>query len=105
MSCSLDILHRYGYFDKTLNVGDTGIFKGYTSTSYQYEAAESYKYSSKDNYYIQILADENIKGFAKNDPRTIGDWDSEHEFILGRNQGYKVVDVDHENKIAIILLE
>ena len=98
-------LHRYGYFDKTLNVGDTGIFKGYTSTSYQYEAAESYKYSSKDNYYIQILADENIKGFAKNDPRTIGDWDSEHEFILGRNQGYKVVDVDHENKIAIILLE
>ena len=98
-------LHRYEYFDKTLNVGDTGIFKGYTSTSYQYEVAESYKYSSKDNYYIQILADENIKGFAKNDPRTIGDWDSEHEFILGRNQGYKVVDVDHENKIAIILLE
>lgn len=97
-------LHRYGYFDKTLNVGDTGIFEGYTSTSYQYEAAESYKYTSNDNYYIQILADENIKGFAKNDPRTIGEYDFEHEFILGRNQGYKVVEVDHKNKIAVIQL-
>ena len=94
-------LFRYGYFDVNLNPGDKGIWKAYTSTSFQKRSAETYGVPGK--YYIEIFANKNTKGLALNDDRING-LTYEHEYLLSRNQEYQVLEVDHINKTVKVLL-
>ena len=94
-------LYRYGEFDADLNNGDVGIWNEVTSTSFQESSAKGFDEGIR--YNITILADEGQKGIAANDSR-FSSFAHEHEFTLPRRQKYEVIDVDHKNRTATVLL-
>lgn len=103
------MLYRGGYWDIHLNVGDHSKgFNGYQSTSFRKEVGERYvdNYSDKDtaDMLIQILAPKGTKGIASNDPNFNTVWDA-HEFVLARNTGFTVLDIDYDNMVATIVLD
>ena len=92
-------LFRYGHFPSGMKVGDTGKFKGYTSTSFQEETAERFKngfdHDSSGRYKITIRTPKGTKGVLLNDTfETM----KEHEFLLGRNQKFMVLSVNDETR-------
>ena len=95
-------------FDGTLRAGDFSSFTEYRSCSYQYDSAESFKIGNPDRYMVKIYAPEGQKGIAMNakmsDGNRLGFYSHEHEFLLPRDQEFQVIDVDHFNKQATILL-
>lgn len=96
-------LFRYGYFDINLNPGDKYTFKDFSSTSYQLRSAEGF--NDVERYKLEILAPEGTKGIAMNDKTNFpGTWTKEHEYLLPRNQECIVLDVNHINQTAKILL-
>ncbi len=104
------MLYRGGYWDIHLKPGDHSKgFKGYQSTTFQKETAGTYvewanEEKGDNNMLIQILAPKGTKGIVGNDDRfNNGEW--EHEYVLPRNTGYTVVDVDYDNMVATILLD
>ena len=103
------MLYRGGYWDIHLNVGDHSKgFNGYQSTSFRKEVGERYvdNYSDKDtaDMLIQILAPKGTKGIVSNDPNFNTVWDA-HEFVLARNTGFTVLDIDYDNMVATIVLD
>lgn len=94
-------LYRYGEFDADLNNGDVGIWNEVTSTSFQESSAKGF--DEEIRYNITILADKGQKGIAANDSR-FSSFTHEHEFTLPRRQKYEVIDVDHKNRTATVLL-
>lgn len=89
--------YRYGFFPKGMKIGDTGKFKGYTSTTYQEETAEKFKEGyyggEQDRYKIVIRAPKGTKGVLLNQQFEAI---TEHEFLLGRNQKYIILNVNDE---------
>lgn len=103
------VLYRGGYWDIHLNPGDHSKgFKGYQSTSFREEVGSRYvdNYSDYDNadMLIKILAPKGTKGIVSNDPNFNSVYDS-HEFVLARNTGFTVLDVDYDNMVATIVLD
>ncbi len=92
-------LVRFGEFDSNLKVGDEGVLKGFTSTSYVEDGIQGYKSGKKK--YMEILAPKGQKGVSMNGVNRI--FNEEHEFLLPRNQRYRVLEVD-EDHIRILLL-
>lgn len=95
-------------FDGTLRAGDFSSFAEYRSCSYQYDSAESFKIGKPERYMVKIYAPEGQKGIAMNakmsDGNRLGFYSHEHEFLLPRGQEFQVIEVDHFNKEATILL-
>ena len=92
-------LFRYGHFPSGMKVGDTGKFKGYTSTSLQEASAERFKdgfdHDASGRYKIIIRTPKGTKGVLLNDTfETM----REHEFLLGRNQKFMVLSVNDETR-------
>lgn len=97
------VLYREGYFDINLSKGEIGEWKAYTSTSFQKSGTSGFV--DENTYSIKILANEKTKGLAI---RGIGKGNcgfaEEHEFLLGRNQKYQVLDINYNTKEVTILL-
>ena len=93
-------------FDGTLRVGDFSSFDVYRSCSYQLDSAESFNYPER--YMVKIYAPKGQKGIAMNgngnNGERLGFYSHEHEFLLPRNQKFQVIEVDHDNKQATIML-
>ena len=92
-------LFRYGDFFEGMKVGDTGKFKGYTSTSLQEATAEQFKNGyygdTKNRFKITIRANKGQKGILLNDTfETV----KEHEWLLPRNQKFIVLGIDYNTK-------
>ena len=92
-------LFRYGRFDGNMKVGDVGILKGFTSTSYVEDGIHGYKAPGKK--FIEILAPKGQKGVAMNGVSKF--YNEEHEFLLPRNQKYKVIEIT-EDLVRIMLI-
>ena len=98
------VLYRGGYFDIHTRIGETIKFKGYQSTSYSRDTAESYNESKTDSMTYVIHAPKGTKGIVGNDSRfENGDW--EHEYVLPRNTQMKVVDIDYDNMVCEVVIE
>ena len=95
--------YRYGFFPQGMKVGDTGKFKGYTSMTYQEKTAERFKegyYGGEEGRYkITIKAPHGTKGVLLNDTF---EGVKEHEFLLGRNQRYMVLEVNDDTREVVI---
>lgn len=98
-------LFRGGIMDRNIGVGDISSFKGFASTSYQKSSAEGFYYDDyPDNYLITILAPKGTKGIAIGGNNGWNSWSHEHEFLLGLDQKYQVIDIDHTAQTATIML-
>ncbi len=92
-------------FSGTLRPGDISSFKGYGSCSFQEESAKGFHDDGR--YMLKILAPKGQKGVAmnaKNDGVRITHLTHEHEFLLPKNQKFQVLEVDHVEKTATIVL-
>ena len=94
---------RYGFFPSGMKVGDTGKFKGYTSTTYQEKTAERFKEGydggEEGRYKITIKAPKGTKGVLLNEQFEAM---REHEFLLSRNQRYMVLEVNDTTREVVI---
>ncbi len=111
------VLFRGGSWDIHLNVGDhSNGFKGYQSTTFQEDTAQSYKDSydlgkfeianeyPKKGMLVKIYAPKGTKGLCGNDDRFVNGF-AEHEFVLPRNQGFTVLSIDYDKMEAEIVLD
>ena len=104
------MLFRGGYWDIHLNVGDHSKgFKGYQSTTFSESIAQGYvehheEQTDEKGMLIKILAPKGTKGICGNDNRFYNGF-IEHEYTLGRNTGFTVVDIDYDNMVATVLLD
>lgn len=92
-------------FEGHLRAGDVSSFKGYASCSFQKESAKGFHDDGR--YMLKILAPKGQKGIAmnaKNNGQKFTTYSHEHEYLLPRNQEFHVLEVDHLNKTATILL-
>ena len=92
-------------FEGHLRAGDVSSFKGYASCSFQKESAKGFHDDGR--YMLKILAPKGQKGIAmnaKNNGQKFTTYSHEHEYLLPRNQEFQVLEVDHLNKTATILL-
>ena len=91
-----------------LKPGDHSRLKGYTSTSFQEKIADNFiKRHHKDNRFKFIIrAPKGTKGLCAN-AETFKDvsFHDEHEYLLPRNIGYTVLDIDYENNVIEIQLD
>ncbi len=94
-------LFRGGKFPPNMKVGDHGVFKSFTSTSYSQKVAE--RFDNDEKYLIKIRVPKGTKGVFLN-PNQFDVMSFESEMLLGRNQKYTVLDIDNENKEVEILL-
>ena len=103
------VLYRAGAVDIGLDVGMHGVFKGYVSTSFQKETARMLAKENRDGYdwVIKIYSPKGTKGIAGNDHANFSNngYTFEHEYLLGRNTGYTVINIDKEKKEYTILLD
>lgn len=101
-------LYRIGDFPLDMVEGERGEWKSYTSTSFNSYVAKNglKKYAGfnpgDDRYQIKIYAPKGTKGIVPCDNTGCQDWQS--EFTLGRNQKYVVLNVNHVDKTAEVLL-
>ena len=94
--------------DIHLKPGDHGRFKGYTSTSFQEKTADTFiaRHTSQNRFKYIIRAPKGTKGLCANADTFKGvSYHDEHEYLLGRNVGYTVLDVDYENNTIEIQLD
>ena len=112
------ILFHGGPVDSSLTVGSHGVWKNYISTSFQEISMKGHNKSYEDYWDIIIYAPQGTKGICGNIRRQYTNkdgelrWDTglnqytfEHEYLLGRNTGYTVVDMDYENHRQFVLLD
>ena len=94
-------------FDGNMNVGDVGVWKGYTSTSYSSTGTTNVGGGDWD---IEILALKGVKGINANAKATyyndlykeevtdsLANHPNEKELLLGRNTKYVVLSKDVKN--------
>lgn len=93
-------------FNIHLKPGDHSRLKGYTSTSYQKFMGEYFKEKYDNNFLYIIRAPKGTKGICGNDEqfKAYSFWD-EHEYLLPRNTGFTVKDIDYDNRIIEIILD
>ena len=94
------ILHRYGFWDETMKEGDIGVFKGFTSTSYQKNETEMF--NMDDRRQIKIYTPAGTKGLVLNTDNGLSIHD-EHEFLLNKGLRYYVLSTNKE-EVEIVLL-
>lgn len=101
------VVYRLGYFDESIEVGKSGVLKGFTSSTYNPKfidyMKENYDWMGSDDYVIKIYAPKGTNGsvFGNNN---FGDGDKESELLFNDGQKYVVLSRDAENKTAEILL-
>ena len=104
------LLYRGGHFDIHTRVGETISFKGYQSTTFQYDVAEHYGGSSASdraysgNMLYLIHAPKGTKGICGNDERFENGF-LEHEFVFPRNTNMKVLRIDYEKMVCELYIE
>lgn len=107
------VLYHGGKWDDSLNVGDKGVFEGFTSTSLQKCIANRFsegdgvaKYNEKQ-YVVKIYAPKGSKGAYISteslDMEHGAKW-NQHEIVLDRNQKFVVISRDDDKKEVEILL-
>lgn len=100
------IFYHAGRVDPSLLPGDRGVWKGYKSMSFQEQVMSKHKQINPDYWNIIVLAPKGTKGVCANDERFRGySFIDEHEYLLGRNTGYTVIDIDYEKGTEIVLLD
>lgn len=99
------ILYRGGHFDIHLRPGDHSSFKGYQSTSFQRFTSSVYLDETlSESMTFVIHAPKGTKGICGSDDRFYNNnW--EHEYVLPRNTGYTVLNIDYENRICEVVLD
>lgn len=99
------ILYRGGYFDIHLRPGDHSSFKGYQSTSFQRFTSTVYLDEAMDTTMTYVIhAPKGTKGICGSDDRFYNNnW--EHEYVLPRNQGFTVLNIDYDNGVVEIVLD
>ncbi len=103
------VLYRGGVWDIHLNVGDHSKgFKGYQSTTFDKMVGEIFvdMYEKNDRTCVlyKIYAPQGTKGISLNDD-TFNGIHEQHEFLLARNTGFTVLDIDYENNIVEVVLD
>lgn len=99
------ILYHAGRPDPTLLPGDKGKWKGYKSMSFQEQVMDKHASINKGYWNIITLAPTGTKGICANDHRFTGiSYLDEHEYLLGRNTEYTVVDIDYGTETEIVIL-
>lgn len=103
------IVFHGGRFDVTKIQGDKIKFKGYTSTSFQQDVADTFKDDSFTNvpkglrYTYKILLPKGQKGYCANDNKyQLTDYKREHELLLDKGFEAQIVDIDYKNHIVTI---
>lgn len=100
------ILYHAGRIDLGLLPGDHGVWKGYKSMSFQEQVMGKHKNLNSGYWNVIVLAPKGVKGVCANDPRFKGfSFVDEHEYLLGRNTGYTVLDIDYKTGTEIVILD
>jgi len=100
--CVQDTIYfRGGKFDENMEVGEIGKWECPTSTSYQKRVAENFV--EEGEYLIEIYAPAGTKGVAVNDGR-FHKHSSSHEYTLGPDQEFVLLEIDRSNRTCKILL-
>ena len=91
--------------DESLEVGETGVLKGYQATSFFKEGAEPF-FRAQDRWLVEVHAKEGHKGVCMNAKNGNGftEYPHEHEYLLPRNQKYVIIEKNVETHTAKILL-
>lgn len=101
------VLYRGGELDDfSMKVGDHRKFKSYTSTSFQEDVGTYWR--GKGNvwrFLYKIYAPKGTKGICANNNKFGNKYKDEHEYLLARNTGYTVLDIDYDNRIIEIVLD
>ena len=95
-----NMLYRNGHWDVGLKAGDTGSFPCFSSTSYSAGVANSIG----EGYAMHVYAPKGTKGMMIDTDYFHSDNFPEHEFLLGPNQKFIVLNVNDKHKTAEILL-
>lgn len=107
------ILYHAGPIDTSLIPGMHGTFKSYTSATFQERTSKAYA-EEKDGYWEMVIyAPKGTKGVCGNGYHyyhnsnigQLNQYTFEHEYLLGRNTGYTVVDIDYENHRQVVILD
>lgn len=105
------ILYRGGaYWNIHWNPGDhIKGFKGYQSTTFQESVAKEYNAEYKEQtgergMLLRIHTPKGTKGICGND-KNLNNSFIEHEYVLPRNVGYTIVNIDYKKMIADIVLD
>ncbi len=103
------IVYRFGELPTGIKEGEHGVFKGFTSTSYNEwvafdDIAEGGMWidNRADRYKMRIFTPSGTKGVVLNRHTGCMDWQS--ELLLGRNQKYVVLNINNDDMTADILL-
>lgn len=88
--------------DKNTKIGDELYFKGFQGVSYSKEIGEEYKEKEEERYLFTIMAPKGSKGIRINN--TFDGIEREKEWLLQRNQSFKVLDINHEEKTVVVEL-
>lgn len=101
------IMFRSGHWDIGTKIGDIKETPCLTSLTYWESCAESMnesqKRTSKTPYMITVYAPKNTKGINCNAP-SLAEKYPEHEYLIGANQKYIVLNVNDVNHTATIKL-
>lgn len=96
------VLYAAKEWNINLNPGDVGECNVFMSTSFRKSGAEGFKDSNR--YLIEIYAKEGQKGLAVGNGSGFSGVIQEHEFLLPREQQFKVISVDHNTQTVKIML-
>ena len=105
------ILYHSGKVDLSDVPGKHGVWKAYTSASFQEDSAKSAK--KEGDWDIIIYAPNGTKGVCGNGQRYfenkpldyLNQYTFEHEYLLGRNTGYTVLEMDYVNHRQVVVLD
>lgn len=91
--------------DESLEVGETGVLKGYQGTSFFEEGATPFA-RAEDRWLVEVYGKQGQKGICMNGKNGNGftDYPHEHEYLLPRNQKYIIIEKNDANHTAKILL-
>ena len=98
-------LYRGGPLENIhLKPGDTGQFKGSTSTSFNRAVGESFSRDSSNYFLYKIYAPEGAKGICGN-AEPFPKITAEHEYLLAPGTKYTVKDIDYEKRTIEVVLQ
>ncbi len=99
------VLYRGGKLPNIhLKIGDHSKFKRYTSTSFQERVGSKWN-DSYDDFLFTIYAPKGTKGLSLNAPYFENAYVDEHEWLLPRNTGFTVLDIDYEDRTISVVLD
>ena len=101
------VMHRWGELPDDLEVGNHGVFKGYTGMSFNEKVPKDIKTwagwgDHSHRYMIKVYAMGGTKGMVLYPHNGCRDWQS--EWLCGKNQRYILLSRDDDEMTAEILL-